>query len=237
MKKLANIKAILFDFGGTIDTDGIHWSEMFWECYQKHNIPITKIQYEEAYRNGEPNVDNAICKNDTFKKTLNTQIYFQFEYLFENNFLNRNKDSNYIDIITDECYKYAETKISEFRNDLEIFSNQFSMALVSNFYGNIAAVLKEFNIDIFFGSIVDSSKIGICKPDPEIFNYAIKKLNMKPANCVVIGDSYSRDIEPAKKLGCSTIWLDGKSWSRPSDTSCADFSINSVTEIKRLLSI
>ena len=235
MKNIKNIKALIFDFGGTIDTDGIHWSEKFWEYYQKFNIPISKEQYEKAYRTGEPKVEKVIQKEDTFTKTLNTQVYFQFDYLFKNSILIKNKYENYIEIITNNCYNFVKEKITDFRKPLKYFSDKYSLALVSNFYGNITTVLSEFKIDKYFSSVIDSSEVGISKPDPEIFRIAINKLNTEPENCVVIGDSYFRDIQPAKSLGCKTIWLDGKSWSRPTDTKDADYIINSVTEIQKLL--
>ncbi|MBI3765652.1 MAG: hypothetical protein HY277_04010, partial [Ignavibacteriales bacterium] len=36
------MKAVLFDFGGTIDTDGVHWSEKFWEYYQQFGVGVEK---------------------------------------------------------------------------------------------------------------------------------------------------------------------------------------------------
>ncbi len=236
MNEINNIKAAIFDFGGTLDTDGIHWSERFWECYQKFNIPINKEQYEKAYRNAEPNVEQIISKNDSFKKTLNTQIYFQFKFLFDNKLLEKKQYEKFITEITNDCYNYVDGKISNLKNLLKYLSGNYSLALVSNFYGNINAVLKEFGINKYFDSVIDSSVVGINKPNPEIFRFAINELNVEPENCVIIGDSYSRDIQPAKLLGCSTIWLDGKSWSRPTDTKDADFIINSVMEIEELLS-
>ena len=43
------IKGIIFDYGGTIDTNGIHWGEFIWEQYQKVGIDITRDIYREAY--------------------------------------------------------------------------------------------------------------------------------------------------------------------------------------------
>ncbi len=235
MKKLENIKSLIFDFGGTIDTDGIHWSEKFWECYQKFNIPINKKQYEEAYRKGEPNVEQALSVNDIFKKTLDTQIYFQFKFLFDNKLLDKKEYQNLIPKITDNCYNYVKEKTFNVKSLLKQLSDNYSMALVSNFYGNINAVLSEFEINNFFDSVIDSSEVEISKPNPKIFLLALNELKTAPESSVVIGDSYLRDIQPAKLLGCTTIWLDGKSWSRPTNTKSADYIINSIYDIKKLL--
>ena len=83
----------------------------------------------------------------------------------------------------------------------------------------------------YFETVIDSSEVGIRKPDPKIFQIAVDRLGVLPEEVIVIGDSYSRDIVPSKTIGCSTIWLDGKSWTRPSETSKADFVIHSIEEV------
>ena len=44
MLKLESIKGIIFDYGGTLDTNSVHWSEVLWERYQKEQIAVTKEQ-------------------------------------------------------------------------------------------------------------------------------------------------------------------------------------------------
>ena len=92
-------------------------------------------------------------------------------------------------------------------------------------------VLKELGVKKYFDAIIDSQVAGIEKPDPEIFQTALDILNVKASDAIVVGDSYERDIQPAKMLGCTTMWLDGKSWKRPLDTHEADYTIKSLFEI------
>ena len=47
------IRAIIFDYGGTIDTASTHWSEVLWEAFQASGIDVTKEQFREAYVHGE----------------------------------------------------------------------------------------------------------------------------------------------------------------------------------------
>ena len=42
---LDGIKGIIFDYGGTIDTGGDHWSEVIWRAYQEEGVPISKNSY------------------------------------------------------------------------------------------------------------------------------------------------------------------------------------------------
>ena len=43
------IKGLIFDYGGTIDSDGVHWSEILWESYFQYSIPVSKSQFRNVY--------------------------------------------------------------------------------------------------------------------------------------------------------------------------------------------
>ena len=49
MNTLKDIKGIIFDYGGTIDTNSRHWAEVLWEKYVEHQVPVTKEAFREAY--------------------------------------------------------------------------------------------------------------------------------------------------------------------------------------------
>jgi putative hydrolase of the HAD superfamily len=84
---------------------------------------------------------------------------------------------------------------------------------VSNFYGNIHTVLREFNIDGFFAEVIESAEVGIRKPDPRIWQMGIQALQrlsptpLSPQDITIVGDSLEKDINPAKSLGCNTILI------------------------------
>jgi putative hydrolase of the HAD superfamily len=106
------------------------------------------------------------------------------------------------------------------------------MVLVSNFYGNIATVLREFSLDGIFQQIVESAVVGIRKPDPRIFTLGVEALDLAPSDVVVVGDSIDKDIIPARQAGCHTVWFKGEGWtSDPVDESAADRIITNLTEL------
>ena len=47
------IQAIIFDYGGTIDTNSVHWSEVLWEGYQHVGIPVNKENFRLSYMEAE----------------------------------------------------------------------------------------------------------------------------------------------------------------------------------------
>ena len=106
------------------------------------------------------------------------------------------------------------------------------MVLVSNFYGNIATVLKEFKLDGIFDTIIESAVVGVRKPDPQIFTLGVEALGMQPDEVVVVGDSMDKDIIPASKAGCHTVWFKGEGWTNdPVDESPAGKVITDLTQL------
>ena len=64
---------------------------------------------------------------------------------------------------------------------------------------------------------VDSRRVGLYKPDPAIFIYAAARLAVPAPNVLMVGDSFDRDIRPARSAGMATAWVEG---ARPCD--CPD---------------
>jgi putative hydrolase of the HAD superfamily len=228
-------KVLLFDFGGTLDTNGVHWSEKYWEAYKKLGLSISKKQYEEAYVYSESYMTGVVKTNDSFKTTLIYQILFQLLFLRKKKYIIPEEDNNLLYRISDICYKDVLVTTNYNKKLLKELNADYRLGLVSNFYGNLSTVLNELSFTEYFEVVVDSYEIGIKKPDSRIFQKTIDKFNELPENIFVIGDSYSRDIVPAKTIGCKTIWLDGKSWTRPNNTSQADFIIHSIEEVRGIV--
>ena len=224
------MKAVLFDFGGTIDTDGIHWSEKYWELYERFKTGVSKPEFEKSFVESEQRLNNdPEVAHITFYETLRKKLMIQFGILSLDN-----QNATLMSML-DVCYADVSRTILKAKELLEQLQTDYKLGVVSNFYGNLEIVCKEFDLYRLFDTIVDSSVVGKRKPDPAIFAAALTNVNVRAENAFVVGDSYERDIVPAKHLGCTTIWLKGKSWTNPSSTEAADYTVNSFQEIKSIL--
>ena len=63
-------------------------------------------------------------------------------------------------------------------------------------------------INDYFDVIVTSEMVGVKKPDPKIFEYALEQANATVNNSIMIGDSYEADILGANNLGITSIYYD-----------------------------
>ena len=208
---MQEIKGVIFDYGGTIDTNGDHWAEVIWEQYLEAETNIGKKLFREAYVHGERTLAKMpiIEPCDTFKILLEKKIEIQAEYLREKGALISDTQK---ERISAGCYQRVLSTLDTTRNVVATLSERFPMVLVTNFYGNMPVVLREFKLDSFFGRIIESSVVGIRKPDPALYAMGVEALSLPAENILVVGDSYRKDIYPASTLGCATAWIKGKVW-------------------------
>lgn len=229
-------KGYIFDYGGTLDTAGCHWGKMLWHAYERQSVPVTEEQFREAYVFAERALGkNPIIQTDyTFHKTLEVKLRIEFEYLQAKGYL---CGSNFClasmqAAVLNDLYERVKTITEHSKEVLVKLKESYPLVLVSNFYGNISVVLEEFGLSGLFGTVIESAVVGIRKPDTRIFQLGVDALGLQPEEITVVGDSISKDIAPAKRLGCQTIWIKGEGWTEePQDESPADRIISDLTEI------
>jgi putative hydrolase of the HAD superfamily len=236
--KIKNIQGILLDYGGTIDTDGLHWAEVLWAAYCEIGVPVEKSAFREAYRHGERTLalQPVIQPEYNFYDVLIAKTDIQLRYLSEKGYLPATFDfpAN-SEFISQICYEQVRKTVQKSAMVLERLSQSYPLVLVSNFYGNIRTVLKDLDIYRFFTDVVESAVVGVRKPDPAIFTLGVRALGFDAANIAAVGDSYTKDIIPAKEAGCQTVWLKGKEWEETPDTGKADVIIERFEELSSVL--
>ena len=228
------IRGILLDYGGTIDTDGIHWAEVLWSAYGETGIPVEKSAFREAYKYGERYLalKPVIKPDDDFYDVLMAKTNIQLFYLVDKDYLPDTFDiPENSERISGICYEQVCKTVKKSATVLKQLSQFCPLVLVSNFYGNIRTVLKEFEIAQYFTDVIESAVVGVRKPDPAIFTLGVRALGFDAANVMAAGDSYTKDIIPAKEAGCQTVWLRGKEWEETTDAGKADVVIEHFEEL------
>lgn len=202
-------KGYIFDYGGTLDTGGQHWGMLLWHAFERHQVPVSESQFRDAYVYAERTLGRnmIIQPTDTFLQTLTKKVQLELTYL---------NNESYTDAIVSDVYERTKSQTALSRRVL-MQMKASPMVLVSNFYGNISVVLQEFGLDGIFAEVIESAVVGIRKPDPQIFLLGVDALGMKPEEVTVVGDSLEKDIIPAKRAGCHTVWLKGEGWTNAQD--------------------
>ena len=78
--------------------------------------------------------------------------------------------------------------------------------------------------------------MGVRKPDPAIYRLGVDAKGIAAENVLVVGDSFSIDVVPAKAVGCRVAWLKGEGWGgEVIDESVPDVIITDLAQLLALL--
>lgn len=282
--KVLDIKGIIFDYGGTLDTRGDHWSEVLWQGYEHFGIGVAddeevepgvsihKQAFRDAYVYGERAlaVNPIVTPDFHFEDILREKLILELNFLAGKELLETGKDDSekqaklgnpgndseasseslFISLSDTEIQqiavgmaRYINAKtlalLNENKQVLEHLKQKgYPMVLVSNFYGNINQVLKDAGIDGYFEDVIESAVVGVRKPNPAIFALGVCALDLPASQVLVVGDTYGKDIIPAHKLGCHTLWIKGLQWEEKKvDESIPDGIIKKLSEMEEFLKI
>ena len=232
------IKGVIFDYGGTIDSRGVHWSEIIWDGYRTAEVPVSKEQFRDCYVYAERELAKTrhILPEHNFYDLLLIKMRIELGNLADNHLLPEGYPIEEKAVaIARYCYDKARESVEEARPTLEYVHERYPMVLFSNFYGNVETVLADFDLAKYFRTIVESAVVGIRKPDPRIFGLGVEALGLQPEEVLVVGDSYKKDIVPAETIGCHVAWLKGKGWTADEDAVMHPAIIAKLEEIKKYL--
>ena len=102
---------------------------------------------------------------------------------------------------------------------------KFKLIIITEEERSLAmAKIQKIGIDNFFCRIVTSTDAGVMKPNEKYFDVVLKDLDLKPEECVVVGDIFDKDLEIPKKMGMKVILFDG-------EDERADFCIHKFEQL------
>ena len=187
-----------------------------WSKYEEFQVPVDKASFREAYVHGERTLARVplVKPEHNFHDVLRIKTDIQVNYLVEQGKLDEEeaRRENYAEKVADSCYRYVLDVLERTRPVVKALSERYKLVLVSNFYGNIQTILKDFGLFDFFADIIESSVVGVRKPDPAIYRLGVEAMGLPAENVLVVGDSFSKDVVPAKTVGCKVAWLKGEGW-------------------------
>jgi putative hydrolase of the HAD superfamily len=85
---------------------------------------------------------------------------------------------------------------------------QYKLGIISNFDSRIYSVLESLKIVSYFDSITISSQTGYAKPDPEIFEAAIRAAGVPANRILFVGDNLTDDVQAGAAAGMNTVLID-----------------------------
>lgn len=224
------IRAILFDLGGTLDGDGLHWLDRFLALYRSFGVDLPRDSIREAFdeAEGRSAADETIASAN-LAQMVRLHVQWQLAHLgFTQPELERHLVDGFIGPVRKVAARNAQLLAT-------LAKRGFKLGVVSNGCGNVEVLCADFGYSPFLSVIVDSRRAGLFKPDSAIFRHAAEKLGGDPGTMLMVGDSFDRDIIPAKKAGMKTAWLEGTVSRQCPDPSLVDLHLRRLAELPAAL--
>lgn len=116
----------------------------------------------------------------------------------------------------------------------------FRLGLISNAsdVDDVYALLVKFDLTDYFEHIIISADFGLRKPHPEIFLEGLRLFQVKPQDCLMVGDRLDMDILGANHVNISSIWITRRSIHKGTEFRFdlkPDYEIYSLSEIKEIV--
>jgi putative hydrolase of the HAD superfamily len=221
-------RALLLDFGGTLDADGLTWKERFFRLWHAEGAAPTREAFDPVFYAADDALVGAIPRTLSFEETVRRLAAGLAEALAP-------RDAGAASRVADRFLADAHRHLRRNQALLERLRPRYRLGVVSNFYGNLDTVCHNVAILPLLSVVVDSEQVGCAKPDPRMFTAALETLRVAVADAVFVGDSAARDMAGARALGMRHIWLTEPA---PAAGPCCpgDAMIHSLAEVEALLS-
>jgi putative hydrolase of the HAD superfamily len=225
------IRTILFDMGGTLDGDDLHWLDRFLALYKTFGVELPRDSIRAAFDEAERRsaLDESIASSN-LAQMIKLHVQWQLAHL---ELKDPDLEEHLVEGFITPVRKAAIDNVQLLATLVE---RGFELGVVSNGCGNVEKLCTDFGYTPFLSVIADSRRVGLFKPDPAIFLYAAEKLGGDRGAMMMVGDSFDRDVRPAKKAGMRTAWLEGAAPRECPDPSLVDLHLRKLADLPTALS-
>jgi HAD superfamily hydrolase (TIGR01549 family) len=234
------IETVLFDFGGTLDSNGVAWKERFHALYRAEGLDLSAEDFAPAFYAADDALVGTLAPTTGLEETVDA-----LTTNLEPELARRGGGTGQRKIDDARGQRVASRFLSEMsfafarnRPVLEALGQRYRLGVVSNFYGNLEGACESSGLAPLFGAMADSQRVGAEKPDPAIFQAALSALHAAPETAVMVGDSLRRDYEGARRSGLGFIWIapkDVQAAERVADDGCILGAVSDLPDILDIL--
>jgi len=199
-----SIKHVFFDLDHTLWDFEKNSAKAYELCFAENNIDLNLNSFLKIYVPINANYWKLFREEKVSKEVLKTgRLKDSFQLL------NYTISDSLIDKIADEYLSYLPKFNALFDGTIEILSYlkpKYKLHIITNGFGEIQNdKIEKSGIKPFFTELITSDEVGLKKPNPKVFHYALTKVNAKIQESIMIGDSMEADIHGALNVGMQAI--------------------------------
>lgn len=200
-------KNIFFDLDDTLWAFSDNSRDTFEEMYHKHAFNRffdSFTHYYSLYESRNVELWQLYGRKEITKDELNL---LRFSHPLK---MVGVDDSVLVKTYMDDFFSIVPTKkklMPHAKEVLEYLAPNYNLYILSNGFRELQSLkMQASGIDAYFKKIILSEDIGIMKPYPEIFHFALSATQSELRESIMIGDSFENDIKGAKGVGMEQVY-------------------------------
>ncbi|WP_055446745.1 YjjG family noncanonical pyrimidine nucleotidase [Lacinutrix mariniflava] len=198
------ITDVFFDLDHTLWDFDKNSALTFDIIFKKNNVVIDLDRFSEIYRPINLKYWKLYREEKVSKSNLRygrlKESFDALEIIVEDNVINQ-LSIDYIDYLT--AYNHVFEGTIEI---LDYLKSKYKLHIITNGFKEVQqSKLEKSNIAHYFDTVTSSEAVGVKKPNPKVFNHALKMANITKEYGIMIGDNYEADILGALNIGMDAI--------------------------------
>ncbi|NLP58789.1 YjjG family noncanonical pyrimidine nucleotidase [Lutibacter sp. B1] len=225
-----NIKHIFFDLDHTLWDFETNSDKAFEVIFEKHKVKVSLQKFLNYYRDINQHYwklyrEEKISKNDLRYGRLK-DTFDKIKHNVSDDLIH-NLSVDYIEVLPENNELFEGT-----HQILEHLSTNYKLHIITNGFNEVQyKKIENSGLNKYFDKIITSEDAGVKKPNPIIFNYALKVANATSQESIMIGDNWEADIMGAKNVGFDVIYFNY--YSQPVSENIK--SVTTLEQIKKYL--
>jgi putative hydrolase of the HAD superfamily len=201
------IKHIFFDLDHTLWDFETNSSKTFSFILKKNELDINFNDFIEVYKPINHKYWKLFREDKVSKKDLR---YFRLKEAFDA--ISYKASDEIIHTLSEEYITFLSQHNALFNNAIEVLEylkEKYIMHIITNGFEEVQfKKLRNSNLLPFFDKIITSEKVGVKKPNPKIFQYAMDISGASSNESIMIGDNFEADILGAINVGMQAIFCE-----------------------------
>ncbi|PQJ69510.1 YjjG family noncanonical pyrimidine nucleotidase [Polaribacter butkevichii] len=228
---MKNIQHVFFDLDHTLWDFEKNSDLAFQKVFIKHSISLSLEDFLTVYKPLNFNYWKLYREEKVTKEQLRygrlKDSFEALDYRISDDLINEIA-VNYLEFLPDFNYLFDGTF-----EILEYLKSKYQLHIITNGFEEVQTQkMLSSNIHHYFDKIITSESVGVKKPNPKVFNYALDLAKADKGNSIMIGDNLEADIEGAINVGMRAIYCN---FENNTSSNSSVTSVTSLIEIKEYL--
>jgi putative hydrolase of the HAD superfamily len=201
------IKHLFFDLDHTLWDFETNSNKTFDLIFKRNRLDVSCENFIEVYKPINHKYWKLFREDRVSKKDLR---YFRLKEAFDA--IGYDASDELIQLLSEEYITFLSQHNALFDNAIEVLdylSEKYRMHIITNGFEEVQfKKLKNSNLLPFFDQVITSEKVGVKKPNPKIFHYAMEISGASSEESMMIGDNFEADILGARNVGMQAIFCE-----------------------------